>query len=161
MPVSDVQQDLGALSLTITAEFAVPVQRIWQVYADPRQLGRVWGGLAYPASVVEHDLTPGARVTYVMAGPEGDKHAGYWQVTALDEPTSLSFEDGFADLDFNPMPGMPVSHNVFTFTEHDGGTRASYVSTYDSAEALQQVLGMGVVEGATLSINQIDHLVTS
>jgi len=31
---------------------------------------------------------------------------------------------------------MPVSKNVFTFTEHDGGTRATYVSTYESAEAL-------------------------
>lgn len=40
--------------------------------------------------------------------------------------------------------GSAVSKNVFTFTEHDGGTRATYVSTYDSAEALQQVLDMGV-----------------
>lgn len=55
----------------------------------------------------------------------------------------------------------PVSKNVFTFTEHDGGTRATYVSTYESAEALQQVLDMGVVEGATLSINQIDNLLAS
>ncbi len=56
---------------------------------------------------------------------------------------------------------MSVSKNVYTFTEHDGGTRATYVSTYESAEALQQVLDMGVVEGATLSINQIDNLVAS
>lgn len=161
MPVTDVQQDLDNLTLTITADFAAPVERIWQVYADPRQLEKVWGPPTYPATVVDHDLTPGGRMTYFMTGPEGDKHAGYWQITAVDEPTSFSFADGFADLDFNPTPGMPVSKNVFTFTEHDGGTRATYVSTYESAEALQQVLDMGVVEGATLSINQIDDLVAS
>ena len=43
MPVTDVQQDLDNLTLTITADFAAPVQRIWQVYADPRQLEKVWG----------------------------------------------------------------------------------------------------------------------
>ena len=43
MPVTDVQHDLDALTLTITADFAAPVERVWQVYADPRQLERVWG----------------------------------------------------------------------------------------------------------------------
>ena len=161
MPVTDVQHDPDNLTLTITADFAAPVERIWQVYADPRQLEKVWGPPTYPATVVNHDLTPGGRMTYYMTGPEGDKHAGYWQITTVDEPRGFSFDDGFADLDFNPRPELPVSTNVYTFTAHDGGTRATYVSTYESAEALQQVLDMGVVEGATSAINQIDDLVGS
>ncbi len=48
----------------------------------------VWGPPTYPATVVDHDLTPGGRMTCVMTGPQGDKHAGYWQITAIDEPTS-------------------------------------------------------------------------
>ena len=161
MPVTDVQQDLDNLTLTITAEFAAPVQRIWQVYADPRQLEKVWGPPSYPATVVDHDLTPGGRVTYYMTGPEGDKHAGYWQVRTVDEPRGFTFDDGFADLDFNPRPEMPVSENVFSFAEQDGGTRATFVSRYESADALKQVLEMGIVEGATAAINQVDELVTS
>jgi uncharacterized protein YndB with AHSA1/START domain len=161
MPVTDVQQDLDNLTLTITADFAAPVERIWQVYADPRQLEKVWGPPTYPTTVVDHDLTPGGRVTYYMTGPEGDKHAGYWHVTTVNEPRSFSFDDGFTDLDFNPKPELPVSKNVYTFTEHNDGTRATYVSRYESAEALKQVLDMGIVEGATSSINQIDDLVVS
>ncbi len=110
MPVTDVRHDLDNLTLTITAEFAAPVERIWQVYADPRQLEKVWGPPTYPATVVDHDLRPGGRVTYFMTGPEGDKHAGYWQITTVDEPRGFSFDDGFADLDFNPNPALPVSH---------------------------------------------------
>jgi uncharacterized protein YndB with AHSA1/START domain len=159
MPVTDVRHDVDALTLTITADFAAPVERIWQVYADPRQLEKVWGPPTYPATVVDHDLRPGGRVTYFMTGPGGDKHAGYWDVTAVDEPTSFTFRDGFADLDFTPNPDLPVSTGVFTFTPHEGGTRAVYVSTYESAEGLQQVLDMGVVEGATGAINQIDGLI--
>jgi uncharacterized protein YndB with AHSA1/START domain len=161
MPVTDVQRDLDNLTLTITAEFAAPVERIWQVYADPRQLEKVWGPPTYPATVVDHDLTPGGRVTYYMTSPEGEKFAGYWLVATVDEPSNFSFDDGFADLDFNPNPGLPVSSNVYTFTEHDGGTRAVYVSKFASAEGLQQVLDMGVVEGSTSAINQIDELLAS
>ena len=158
MPVTDVTHDLDARSLTITAEFAAPVDRVWQVYADPRQLEKVWGPPSYPATFVEHDLRPGGRVTYYTTSPEGEKFAGYWQVESVDEPRSFTFEDGFADLEFNPNPDLPVSTNVYTFIEHEGRTRVTYVATYATAEGLQKVLEMGVVEGSSSAINQIDEL---
>ena len=158
MPVTDVRQDPEHRTLTLTADFAAPVERVWQVYADPRQLEKVWGPPTYPATFVDHDLRPGGRVTYFMTSPEGEKFAGYWDVESVDEPREFSFADGFADLDFNPNPQLPVSRCVYTFTAHDGGTRATYVSTYESAEALQKVLDMGMIEGATSAINQIDAL---
>ena len=159
MPVTDVQRDLDNRSLTIVADFAAPVERVWQVYADPRQLEKVWGPPTYPATVVDHDLTPGGRVNYFMTGPDGEKFAGYWKVTAVDELRSFEFEDGFADLDFTPNPDMPVAKNVYTFTEDGGRTRATFVAVYDTAAGLQQVLDMGVVEGAGAAINQIDGLI--
>ena len=161
MPVTDVKHDLDNLTLTIVADFAAPVERIWEVYADARQLERVWGPPTYPATFVDHSLTPGSRSTYFMTGPEGDKHAGFWDIKETNEPTDFTFDDGFADLEFNPDPNLPVGRNVFTFTERDGGTRATYVSTYATAEGLQQVLDMGVVEGATSAISQIDDLVAA
>ena len=94
-----------------------------------------------------------------MTGPEGDKYAGYWQITAVDEPKRLLVRRRVRRPGLQPEPALPVSRNVYTFAEHDGGTRATYVSTFASAEALQQVLDMGVVEGATSAINQIDELV--
>lgn len=161
MPVTDVSQDVKALTLTITAQFDAPVERIWEIYANPRELEKVWGPPTFPATVVEHDLRPGGQMKYFMTSPDGDKYAGYWKITAVDEPRSFAFEDGFADSDFNPNPDMPVSMNVYTFTEHDGGTRAIYLATYQSAAGLHKVLEMGVVEGASAAINQIDDLVAS
>lgn len=160
MPVTDVTHDLDNRTLTITADFAAPTDRIWDVYADPRQLERIWGPPSFPATVVDHDLRPGGRVTYYMTSPEGEKHYGYWSVDAVEPKTSFSFADGFAlDASFTPNTELPESRNEFTFTEHDGGTRAVYVSTYATAEALEQVLSMGVVEGASSAINQIDDLI--
>lgn len=160
MPVIDVSHDLTTLTLTITAEFAAPVQRIWDLYADPRQLEKVWGPPSHPATFVDHALLEGARTTYYMTGPEGEKYCGFWILTNINEPNGFEFEDGFADEQFNPNPDMPVSKNVFTFEAIETGTRARYVSTYATKEALEQVLAMGVVEGATSAINQIDALVS-
>jgi uncharacterized protein YndB with AHSA1/START domain len=162
VPVTDVTHDLDTRTLTITAEFAAPVERIWQVYADPRQLEKVFGPPTYPATFVDHDLTPGGRAHYYMTSPEGEKYYGWWKVTAVDEPRSFAFEDGFASDDsFTPAEEMPVSQSVYRFEAIDNGTRATFTSTYDSAEALQKVLDMGVVEGASSAIDQIDTLVAA
>lgn len=159
MPVTNVTHDIDSRTLTITAEFAAPAARIWQLYADPRQLEKIWGPPTYPATVVEHDFTPGGRVTYYMTSPEGEKFGGYWVFKTIDEPNGFTFEDGFADDDFRPIESMPVSTNTYAFEERDGHTVATYVSAYDTAEALEKVLKMGIVEGASGAINQIDTLV--
>jgi uncharacterized protein YndB with AHSA1/START domain len=162
VPVTNVTQDLNTRTLIMTAEFAAPVERIWQVYADPRQLEQVFGPPTYPATFVEHDLTPGGTAHYFMTSPEGEKYYGWWKVTAVDEPSTFAFEDGFAaDDSFTPLEDMPVSRNVYAFEASDGGTRATFTATYDSAEALQKVLDMGVVEGASSAIAQIDTLVAA
>ena len=135
------------------------MQRIWQVYADPRQLERVWGPPSYPATVVDHDLTPGGRVHYFMTCPRATKHAGYWLVVETDEPARLVFEAGFARPDFTPDPTMPASTNDYRFTAHGDGTRATYLSTYPTAEALETALAMGVTEGTTTAIDQVDDVI--
>ena len=160
MPVTHVTHDLETRTIVITAEFAAPVERIWQVYADPRQLEQVFGPPTHPATFVEHDLTPGGRAHYFMTSPDGEKYYGWWNVTAVDEPHTFAFEDGFAaDDSFTPLVDMPVSTNVYAFEAIDTGTRATFTGTYESAEALQQVLDMGVIEGASSAIDQIDTLV--
>jgi uncharacterized protein YndB with AHSA1/START domain len=162
MPVTDVQTDTDALTLTITADFAAPVERVWEIYADPRQLEQVWGPPTHPATFVDHDLTPGGRMTYYMTSPAGDRFHAYWTIVDVAAPGAFSFLDGFArDESFTPDESMPEGHNSYTFTTTDGGTRATFVTTYADAESLQKVLDVGVVEGSTLAINQIDGLLAA
>jgi uncharacterized protein YndB with AHSA1/START domain len=162
VPVTDVAHDLDSLTLVITAEFAAPIERVWQVYADPRQLEQVFGPPSHPATFVAHELAPGGAAHYFMTSPEGEKYYGWWRIITVDEPNSFTFDDGFAGDDtFAPLADMPVSRNVYAFESIDGGTRATFTGTYESAAGLQQVLDMGVVEGATSAINQIDTLLAS
>ena len=156
MPVTDITKDIDTRTLVITAEFAAPVERVWGLYEDARQLEKVWGPPEYPATFVDHELRVGARSTYYMTSPEGEKFAGYWDITEVARPQRLTFVDGFAHEDLTPNPDMPVGENIYAFEAIDGGTRATYTSVYATAEALQTVLDMGMEEGARSAINQID-----
>ncbi len=160
MPVTSVVRDAQARTMTITARFDAPIDRVWQVWSDPRQLERWWGPPTYPATVTEHDLAPGGTVAYAMTGPEGDRHRGWWRVRAVDPPHRLEVEDGFADADGTPSPDAPtVLMRVELSEPAEGGTQMVVTTTWATAEAMEQMLAMGVEDGITASVGQIDALV--
>ena len=77
------------------SDFDAPVERVWELWTDPRKLERWWGPPSYPATFETHDLVPGGEVRYFMTSPEGEQHAGMWRVTAVDPPVRLQFDDVF------------------------------------------------------------------
>jgi len=102
--VTAVRKDLQTLTMTLEAEFDASPERVWQLWADPRQHGRWWGPPTCPATFTQHDLAPGSRVEYHMTGPEGDQSRGYWEVLEADAPHRLVFRDGFANAKARPTP---------------------------------------------------------
>jgi uncharacterized protein YndB with AHSA1/START domain len=159
MTVTNVERDTEAQTMTITAEFDAPVDRVWQLWEDPRQLERWWGPPTYPATFVDHDLSAGGGATYYMTGPEGDQPRGWWRVLAVDAPNRLEFEDGFGDDAGNPSPGMPTMIIRVSISGKPGGaTRMAIETTFPSPEAMEQILTMGMEEGMREAIGQIDDL---
>jgi uncharacterized protein YndB with AHSA1/START domain len=159
MTVTAVQKDPEALTLTLTAEFDASPERVWDLWADPRQLERWWGPPTYPATFTSHDLAPGSRVQYYMTGPTGDQPHGYWDVLEADPPRQLVFRDGFAHADGTPDDDFPRNEGRVTIEPIGGGrTRMSIVSHFGSAEAMDQLLAMGMEEGFTLALGQIDDI---
>ncbi|HEY8317970.1 MAG TPA: SRPBCC domain-containing protein [Amnibacterium sp.] len=158
MPVLDVEKDLDNLTMTVTAEFAADVERVWALYADPRRLERHWGPPGYPATFIQHELVPGARSHYYMTGPAGEQPHGIWIVREVDEPRSFVVDDAFADEQGEPNEEMGWSQMRAELTPVDGGTRVRFVTTFASREQLQQMLDMGMEQGLTLAMNQIDGL---
>jgi uncharacterized protein YndB with AHSA1/START domain len=161
MSVTSVDKDFDSLTITLVADFDAPAERVWQLWADPRQLESWWGPPTHPATVEEHDLTPGGEVTYFMTSPEGERYRGWWRVTAVNPPASLEFIDGFADQDGTPAADMPTNTVHVRLTEHDGGTRMVLRSVSDSREQMEQLVSMGAVEGLQESVGQMDALLAA
>jgi uncharacterized protein YndB with AHSA1/START domain len=159
MTVTAVEKNPAALTMTMNAEFEASPERVWQLWADPRQLERWWGPPTYPATMDAHDFRPGGRVAYHMTGPEGDQPRGYWEIVEADAPHRLVFRDGFANDDGSPNEEMPTNVVRVTIEEIGSGrTRMSIASEFPSAEAMEQVLAMGAEEGLTQAIGQIDAI---
>ena len=161
MTIVSVEKDLDDLSLTIVAEFDAPVERVWQLWADPRQLERWWGPPSHPATVEKHDLAAGGEVTYVMTGPAGEQSRGWWRVTSVNAPRSLEFTDGYANQDGTPNAATPTTAVQVRLTEQEGGTRMWLRFTFDSSEHMQRLERGGAFEVFPQSVAQMDAVLAN
>ena len=156
MPVTDVTTDAENLTMTVLADFAAPVERVWDAYSDPRQLERFWGPPGWPATFTKWDHTVGGKANYTMNGPRGEKASGTWEFLRIDAPHGFEVLDAFADEEGTPDPDLPSMRMVFTFEPTADGTRMVTTSYFSSADALEQVVSMGAVEGTKLAMSQLD-----
>lgn len=161
MPVVEINKDPEKLTMTVVAQFAAPVPRVWAAYADPRQLERFWGPPTWPAKFTRHDFRVGGRSEYTMTGPNGEQSSGFFEFISIDEPHSFEVLDGFLGPDGKQAEGMPTMTMKFTFEPHAGGTRMVTVTTFPSLAALEQVLGMGMEEGLKAAMGQIDGVLAA
>lgn len=156
MPVTDISTDAENLTMTLTADFAAPVERLWRAHTDPRQLERFWGPPGWPATFTEFDLSVGNHARYHMTSPQGEASRGAWEFVAIDAPRSFEVLDSFVDEDGQPLEGFPAMRMTFSFEATDAGSRLTNVTHFTSLEALEQVIEMGAVEGSRMAINQLD-----
>jgi len=157
MPVTAVNRDFDALTMTITAELDASIDRAWELWSDPRQLERWWGPPSHPATFVDHDLSPGGRTTYFMTGPDGEKFHGRWRIEDIEPPNKLRFADDDTDDEGQPNDGGPAEM-VVTIAEVDGTTTMSIESRFPDRESLERAIEMRMEEGMTEALGQIDGL---
>jgi uncharacterized protein YndB with AHSA1/START domain len=161
MSVIRAEKDFDGLSLILLAEFDASIERVWQLWADPRQLERWWGPPTHPATVEKHELTIGGEVTYFMTGPGGEKSRGWWRVTSVNPPRSLEFTDGFAHQDGTPNADMPTTTVQMRLTEQDGGTRMELRFIFGSREHMAQLERWGAFEVFPQSVGQMEALLAA
>jgi uncharacterized protein YndB with AHSA1/START domain len=159
MTVTAVRKDPDNLTMTVDSEFDATPERVWELWSDPRQLERWWGPPMYPATVTAHDLRVGGRVEYHMTGPEGDQPRAYWKVLEVDPPRRLVFLDGLANADGSPNADIPETVQRVSITPAGAGrTRMLIENVFASQAAMEQLLAMGMEEGLTGAMGQIDAI---
>jgi len=152
-------RDDETLTLTFVTEFPATTERVWQLWEDPRQLERWWGPPGYPATFVRHDFEVPGKSVYFMEGPEGDRHYGWWAFESIAAPSALGFVDGFGDADGENDPNMPApGRNTVSIESAGDVTRMTIVAHSPSLESLEAVVAMGMIEGMTLGLGQIDAI---
>src|SRR5215467_13381072 len=150
MPLTSVTKDAAGLTLTVVGDYPVPQQRLWDAFADPRQLERFWGPPAWPATFTRYDMKVGGRAEYFLTGPKGERWSGSWKFTSVNPISSFDAQDGEDNAEDENMP----SSMKFTFETTPTGSRMTIVTRFPSLEAMEKV-ARGMEEGMRAAISQL------
>ena len=158
MTVTSVINDPANLTMTVTADLDAPPERVWQLWADPRQFERWWGAPGYPAKATAFDMRQGGKVEYHLSGPEGDTPKNVWDVLEADHPHRLVLRDAIVDANDVPVDEGPSTFTVSFEPIADGKTRMSIESKFPSAEALKLALDMDMDKGLEWTVGQMEAI---
>ena len=161
MPVISTISDPESLTLTLVAEFDATPEQLWGVWEDPKKLQRWWGPPTWPATFTRHDFVVGGESRYHMTGPDGETSRGYWQMHEIEWPSRIEFANGLAGSDGEPAPDVAPMSGSMRLEAVGNRTKMTVVSRFVDLEQMELMIGMGMSEGMTLAIGQIDAVVTT
>lgn len=160
MPITSITSDPKTLSMTVIGEYAVPVERLWEAFADPRQLEKFWGPVEWPATFTRHDMSVGGYSHYYMTGPDGTQSHAWFRFLKVEPFRMFEVEDGFSNADGTRNDEMPVMRMVFSMEGTPTGSRYRLVTHFDDIDAMEKILSMGMMEGIKSASSQIDAVIS-
>ncbi|HEY1085603.1 MAG TPA: SRPBCC domain-containing protein [Candidatus Saccharimonadales bacterium] len=162
----NVTKDLENKTLIIEYIANGPKEKVWKAYADKEWFEKWWGPEGWETTAKEFDFRPGGRVHYGMKCV--DENQGEWfgqtswglmEVESINEGENFTYKDYFSDdagVVNRELPAITVTNE---FIEQDGKTKIVSRSIADSAEQIEELLKMGMIEGFTSQLNRLDELV--
>lgn len=154
----------GDRVLVLERVFDAPRSLVFQMYSQAEHLTHWWGPRGWELPVCKVDFRPGGVWHYCMKcvdknqgdffGMESWGKAVYEQIV---EPERIVYTDFFSDADGNTNKDMPSTNVTVTFVELGAQTRLVSRAEYVSAEALESVMKMGMLEGITQTWDRLEE----
>lgn len=151
--------------LTLERTFNAPRELVFRTFTEAEHLKRWWGPTGWPLTVCNVDLRPGGVWHYCMTCTDeaqkdyyGMQSWGKAVYHEIDPPKKIIYADFFSDAEGNVNEDMPSAMITLTFEEAEGKTKVTNFAQYASADAVQAVLDMGMLEGITDTFNNLEKL---
>ncbi len=163
MTKSDQTIDTTETELVLTRTFDAPRELVFAAYSSCEHLKNWFGPRSWPMVECTVDFRVGGVWHYCLRGPgAGDESWGKAVYDEIVEPERIAYTDAFADAEGNVNPLMPTMKSRVELVDVEGRTQLTIRAEYPTAEALQQVLDMGMVAGMTETLDRLDeHLATA
>lgn len=150
--------DKSTKTVFINREFNAEQSLVWDAFTKQELLDQWWAPKPYKSQTKFMDFEVGGRRFYAMVSPEGQEHWSIQKYTSINPKTNFKFLNAFADKDENPQ--LPGSDWDLTFSEQNGTTKVSITIYNDSLERMEQMIEMGFKEGFTMTLNELEELLT-
>lgn len=162
-----ITKDLENKTLIIEREFDAPKDKVWKAYAEKDWFEKWWGPEGWETTAKEFSFKPGGRVHYDMKCVDenqgewfGQSSWGIMVIESIDAPHSFTYTDYFSDEAGTLNKAMPTLKVTNEFVEENGKTKLISRSIADTADQIEELIKMGMVEGFTSQLLKLDELLT-
>lgn len=155
----DFSVDKENKKIVIKRAFAAGLELVWQAWTDAALLEQWWAPKPYYVETISMDFTKGGLWHYAMVSPEGEKHycKAYYQ--DIDFQRMFSYKDAFCNEKGEDLPDMPsMQWNTAFVSEEEHATVVNVVLSFESEEAIENIIKMGMKEGFTMALGNLDEL---
>lgn len=145
-------------TLVVERKFGAPVSKVWDCWTKQELLEQWWAPRPWKAVTKSFDFKEGGHWHYAMTSPEGQQHWGWMDYLHVDPQKNFRGNDCFCDEEGTANRQLPVAdwHNEFKKTGN--GTLVIVTTIYNAPEELDKVLEMGMKEGLTMTLDQLEEL---
>lgn len=151
-------KDLPNGRLQVNRVFAAPLSAVWRAWTEAELLEQWWAPQPWKAVTQSMNFAAGGRWHYYMAGPEGEKHWTFMDFLEILPQTFIKTEDGFCDEAGNVTASELTSVWEIHFIAEAEQTTVRIMMQYANEAALKQIVEMGMEEGFTMGLNQLENL---
>lgn len=165
MDKTKVTKDLENKTLTIERIFDAPKEKLWRAYADKEWFEKWWGPEGWETTTKEFNFAPGGKIHYGMKCVDenqgewfGKESWGLMQIESVDEPNSFTAMDYFSNPEGSADETMPSQKFVVELVDENGSTRLVCRCVTETADQLEELVKMGMVEGFSSQMNKLEQL---
>lgn len=158
MPKAIFTKDEAAKTMTVEREFNAPRSKVWQAWTTQALLEEWWAPKPWKAVTKSFDFREGGHWHYYMLGPDGTKSWCWAGYESTEPEERFSATDAFCDETGKVNTEMPQMHWVNVFEDHGDTTKVVVTTTFPSVEDMRKVIEMGVEEGFSMGLNQLDEV---
>ncbi|MDQ6418141.1 SRPBCC domain-containing protein [Paenibacillus sp. LHD-117] len=140
--------------LTLERVFDAPPELVFQVFTQAEHLKQWWGPRGWAVTVCKVDFRPGGVWHYCMKCEDKDQGDFFGMESwgkgiykEIVDGEKFVYVDHFSDAEGNVSQEMPAAECTILFESFEGKTKLISITKYDTAEALQAVLDMGMEQG--------------
>ncbi|WP_138935332.1 SRPBCC family protein [Roseovarius arcticus] len=152
------QADMQTNRLTILREFDAPKDLVWDCYTKADLLDQWFAPEPFTAKTKSMAFEKGGHWHFAMVDPDGNEHWVRFDYETITPKDGYHAQDAFSDLDGGINRNMPVSTWDVTFEDATPRILVQIISTYETPEALQKVIDMGMQQGMEATLAQLDKL---
>ena len=142
----------GKQAIVLTRVFDAPRELVFKTNMDPNLIPQWWGPKRLTTTVDKMDVRKGGVWRFVQRDVDGNAYAfnGVYHEIASPERLVYTFE-------FEGLPGHVLLETV-TFEEHDGQTKLTDKSIFQSVEDRDGMLMSGMEQGAVETMDLFAEL---